>query len=253
MDYDKEIKKDKIAYIAIVPVVLTFLKFGIDELFPWNNNLGVYLLYYFCKALPVYVISGIVIFFTIIFIYWELNKEIAYKKLIKKALLISIIPFFLIETIKSPENVKIDGKHTNLLNYQYNILKDVIENKTITIKIDASNIEANNYIPYFNRNTRGRGNYTYPEIYHCYVIYNTEKYGYSSVESSYVVSIINSLIDLEDKITIEYYKNTGIIKAIDGINKTEHKKLEERVDYLEKQKNERSQNKNKDKYKYNYN
>lgn len=241
------IKKNSKGFIVLfLIIILVCCGVGIDMLFSFNSRLSVYFLCYFCKEISTYVTSGIIILLVLIFIYKELNKTISYKKLIKKSLLISIIPFCIVEFIESPKNVKINNEYPNRLDYQIKIVKDLIENKTTTITINTNNIESYPTILYDSSTThRKKNNSSHSEIDKCYVVYkqgNTAEYVCSQAENKYVVFIIKKLKQLENEITIEYYNNTGIIKAIDGINKNEFQKLNERVKFLKKQNNLQSVN-----------
>lgn len=112
--------------------------------------------------------------------------------------------------------VNIDGKKLSRYSYNYEMLKDVINQQTEKTTLKACDI--------ITVNVRG-------DFYVCYTVLkeNNKSYQYSSDYSIDIIKLINDLQSLEDEIVIEYYVNSGVIKSIDGFDLN---KLVEKVENL---------------------
>lgn len=108
--------------------------------------------------------------------------------------------------------VNVDGQKISWFNYNYEMLKDVINQETEKTTLKTCDI--------VTVNVRG-------DSYVCYTVLreDNKSYQYSSDYSSDVINFIKDLQSLEDEIVIEYYVNSGVIKSIDGfdLNKLAHK------------------------------
>lgn len=112
--------------------------------------------------------------------------------------------------------VNVDGKKLSRYSYNYEMLKDVINQQTEKTTLKTCDI--------IIVNVRG-------DCYVCYTVLkeDNKSYQYSSDYSSDVIKLINDLQLLEDEIVIEYYVNSGVIKSIDGFDLN---KLADKVENL---------------------
>lgn len=201
---------------------------------------------------------GCIVFFAVILIYaiirYELRKRFELTFIFFRIILNNLVVFSCsigivwivklytkqkIEKLFSIKNIKtsliltiiysilfIPVNHTNLLKYEIDVFRDIVENNTI--KLDCE------YVIGYQK----RRNSRYYTFYSDTLSYDTEGNNsfYSSGVPPTIVPIVeNKLRYLEKTIEIEYYKNSKIIKSIDGIelsDKNVEEKLEKRIEYL---------------------
>lgn len=112
---------------------------------------------------------------------------------------------------KKYEEVKINGKRPLKIQYAYYLLCDAIENKTETITIDSEKFSLDKH----SYSTRGgRGSRTRYHRFYCASFEDYTMYLYENVLTDYIDTCRKYEMDIE----IEYYKNSGNIKSIDGIS-----------------------------------
>lgn len=146
---------------------------------------------------------------------------------IRKVLVISLILTGIYNILELPT-----GAGTNLLNFEVAIFKDIIVDETTSSKVKS-------FITFESHmSSAGRGSHNYRPAYISYRIEGNSEF-YSSKSTNSIVEIIDTLQHLEDGIEIEYYNYSKIIKSIDGIETSDVDKLQERIDYLKKLKEEK--------------
>ncbi len=112
---------------------------------------------------------------------------------------------------KKYEEVKINGKRPLKIQYAYYLLCDAIGNKTDTITIDSEKFSLDKH-SYSTRS--GRGSKTRYYRFYCASFEDYTVYLYENVLTDYIDTCRKYEMDIE----IEYYKNSGNIKSIDGIS-----------------------------------
>lgn len=220
-DYAKEVhKKNLPVYIKLVALILLFIGATVTffnslfddffyniEIIKYCNNSNISL-YFLATMFPNIILM---IIFTIIGMIKAKKKNILKITLIGfilATLFVGIFDIFNMPT--NYEEIKVKGNAVSMLNYKYAILKDMIQGKT-TIIVTQNVSCYSNYIKYFSEE---------------------KQYVYCSKENSQLVQIANELLKYEKQLQIEYYNNTGIIKSIDGIEKSNYKVLSEKVKIL---------------------
>lgn len=213
-------KKNLHTYIKLVTWMLLFLFifvifynasfneffYGIETI--KSNNSGSISLYFFTTMFPNIVLMIIFIMIGMINAKKKNILKITLIGFILATLFVGVFDIFSMPI--NYEKIKIEGNTVSMLNYKYAIIKDMIQGKTTTIVTHNVNCY-NDYIEYFNEQ---------------------EQYSYCSRENPQLIRIVNELLIYEDQFKIEYYNNTGIIKSIDEIAKTDYEKLNERVNLI---------------------
>ena len=127
--------------------------------------------------------------------------------------------------------------------YKYAILKDAIEKRTTTITISYEDI-----CPKEDRVHTGSKVRT--ETKRIYISFKKDDNEYVSESTETLNNIINeikrisSIRNLEIKITIEYYNNSGIIKTIEGVNVHDYKGIANKLSLLIEKNIQEIENKN---------
>lgn len=112
---------------------------------------------------------------------------------------------------KKYREVKINGKRPLKIQYAYYLLCDAIGNETDTITIDSEKFSLDKH----SYSTRGgRGSRTRYHRFYCASFEDYTMYLYENVLTDYIDTCRKYEMDIE----IEYYKNSGNIKSIDGIS-----------------------------------
>ena len=158
----------------------------------------------------------------------------------KQIFIMIIILTFIFECIKKEDTIIINYKECSRIQYKYEILVDSIKQTTKTVTLASNEIKTSR-IRKTTRARRGHSSRTYYKYYVKYISEDGEIYKYSSKETEYICNIIDTLKTFEDNITIGYYSNSGIIKEIDGIDKYDTEKINQRIESLKMQKLEEEQ------------
>lgn len=218
--------------VLISFVVCVGLAYIISYLYEQTSNLAFYLLdVWYNDSLTV------VIFFllTVVlgsYVFEKKEKRRNLKLTLRFFFIFALVYIFFVNIFgvsKKYEDVLISGKSPSKFVYKYNIFMDVIGGKTELIEIPVENIstDISSYVIRSRTSTSSRITY--------YVILNIDNKKYSSAETRGLYVCINSLIKNKDKILIEYYPHTGIIKSVDGIDKND---IHELVSHAGKVENE---------------
>ena len=221
-------KSNILIYIAIVIVVViaSILSSYLTKAYIKTNNLLFFLLHE--SSLSIIICCGIMLISIFIF---ARQKHISMLKKIGTTILIFLIASLSLCTFDAFRKTNIG---INLLEYKYEIIKDLISNQTTIINTNDIYCEKDILTRYRSRHNRV---HRYP----AYISFkeNNDSDRFSSAElTGTSVVIIEYLKELEDTITIEYYNNSKIIKSIDGIEKFDFDKFKERVSYLSNLKEE---------------
>lgn len=217
----KKETKFEIALILSVAVSI-ILSFYLKELLingcvKTNSPLLVFL-----DALLNYAVLIIIIFviFLILLIIKSLKnlinivKDLLSISFVKKTLIIIsliLVASCFLPVFKKYGDVKINGKRPLRIQYAYYLLCDAIENKTDTITIDSEKFSLDKH-RYSSRGSRGSRTRYYTFYYASFGDYTV--YLYENVLTDYIDTCRKYEMDIE----IEYYKNSGNIKSIDGIS-----------------------------------
>lgn len=144
----------------------------------------------------------------------DIVKDLLSSSFVKKSLI--IISLILLASCFLPVNkkyreVKINGKRPLKIQYAYYLLCDAIGNETDTITIDSEKFSLDKH----SYSTRGgRGSRTRYHRFYCASFEDYTMYLYENVLTDYIDTCQKYEMDIE----IEYYKNSGNIKFIDGIS-----------------------------------
>lgn len=144
----------------------------------------------------------------------KIVKDSLSNSFVKKSLIIIILILFVpcfFPVFKKYGDVEINGKHPLKIQYIYYLLCDAIENKTDIVTIDSEKFRLDKH-RYSAGNRRGSSYSYYTFNYASFEDYTV--YLYENVLSDY----IDTCQKYERDIEIEYYKNSGNIKSIDGIS-----------------------------------
>jgi len=119
--------------------------------------------------------------------------------------------------------IEINGKHPFLLQYNYALLCDAISGKTDTMTLDATDFS---FLHCSFNSIKKRGRRSSTLSYACFA--GNKVYLYENTISNYIDICQKSHKQLE----IEYYKNSRIIKTIDGIRLYDKRTFDQSADDL---------------------
>ena len=203
-------------------VILVGINYSVSYLY---RDTGLLVFYFFSVLFDESL--GIVIFFLLFllfFVYISRNDEDAIKlkpslRVFTVIALIYMAFTNIFEVSKKYEAVLIDNKTPSRFEYKYNILQDAIDKTTVTKIVPVENIEIyyNHYVVNTGRSSKGRMSY--------YIKFKIDDMQYSSLEERSTAIYTEELLKVKETITIEYYQHTGIVKAIDGIDKNDTEEL----------------------------
>ena len=202
--------------------------------YEYNNSIRLY----FFKVL--YEDSLMWIFFVlpIIFFYlWDIRKvsKINYKKVCAIlgviVLVVTIINNCLPVMFKY-EAVKINGKRPSKFEYKWNLFIDSF-GYTNTAEIKREDVDrfSGRYQTFGRSRTRSRFN----KNSYTMVKFNTLSSSYTVCEESNVSIYIEDIAKYKGSVELEYYPSSGMIKAIEGIERNDTNKLRKYVSELEKE------------------
>ena len=215
--------------ILFASLIGTFLTVGYE----YNNSIRLY----FFKVL--YEDSLMWIFFVlpIIFFYlWDIRKDskINYKKVCAIlgviVLVVTIINNCLPVMFKY-EAVKINGKRPSKFEYKWNLFIDSF-GYTNTAEIKREDVDrfSGRYQTFGRSRTRSRFN----KNSYTMVKFNTTSSSYTVCEESNVSIYIEDIAKYKGSVELEYYPSSGMIKAVEGIERNDTNKLRKYVKELEK-------------------
>lgn len=223
-----------IIFIVYVLTISFLMIYKVDHVGKLEYALLESIITSFSICLVIYVLLSI-LFEAIVGLY-RIKEKTSHKLLGIIKILFAILSILILELTPIGSNyLKIDDKIENSAFKQINyIVKDCIQKNTETIILDSDSIDAS--IISKRRVQKGGGtSISYIGMIKFVVTKKDNKtYAYQREEKTTLVHIIKDLKNVEDKIKIEYYTNSGIIKSIDDIEKTDYTKLQERVDKLKK-------------------
>jgi len=233
----KEKYKNIILAIIFLFVLLMYalIAFYINKIYEETNNLTFYFIQHILSTTP-YILILLASLFR--------NNKL---KFIIKGILITTLLWCIVECFYMPRRydyIRINGEEPSMAEYKYAILKDVIEGRTSIITIPHTGVlpkEDDIYIGARHRTKTKRE-------YICYLEENG-KYNYVTESTKNLNNIINELKkisgmkNLEIKITIEYYNNSGIIKKIEGTSIHDYEEIINKFNLLIEQNIEETENK----------
>ena len=216
-------KETKFQIALILSVAVSFiLSFYLKELLTNSCVKTNSPLLIFLDALLNYAVLIIIIFVILLILLnikslnklIDIVKDLLSSSFVKKSLI--IISLILLASCFLPVSKKygavdINGKSPLKIQYAYYLLCDAIENKTDTISIDSMQIWLGTH-RYSTGNSR-RTRSTYHTSYYLSFA-DSSVYLYENVLTDYIDTCRLYEMDIE----IEYYKNSGNIKSIDGIS-----------------------------------
>ena len=193
---------------------------------------------YFFKVLYEDSLMWIFIVLPIIFFYlWDIRKDskINFKKVCAVlgviVLVITIINNCL-PVMFQYEAVKINGKRPSKFEYKWNLFIDSFGyTNTAEIKREDVDSFSGRYQTFGRRRTRSRFN----KNSYTMVKFNTLSSSYTVCEESNVSVYIEDIAKYKGSVEFEYYPSSGMIKAIEGIERNDTNKLRKYVSELEKE------------------
>lgn len=202
-----------------------------------NNNS---ILLYFFKVLYEDSLMWMLIVLPIIFFYlWDNRKDC--KINVKKvsavigiiALVITIINNCLPVMFKY-EAVKIDGKRPSKFEYKFNLFIDSF-GFTNTQEIKREDVDSfSGKYKIFSRN-RIKSNSSNKSRTYIMLEFKTSSTSYTVYEDSAVTLYIEEIARYKGSVELEYYPSSGMIKAIEGIERNDIDKLQQYVNELEQE------------------
>lgn len=149
----------------------------------------------------------------------------------------TIIIIFIINGVRPVKNksVFMESKTHNVSIFQYSssILKDCMKNETEIATVSQDNIFPFGYMNYSSKSRRS--SYNTHEIRYTIIKDGNIRYRYSAEYNKDFVVMVACLLKDNEKITVEYYKNSGIIKSVNGIDTTEHEEIVKEINRLKKE------------------
>lgn len=219
--------------IIIVAIIIYVASIKYSE----NGSLGylfVKLVGYFIMHWAIIGMAISIIIFLAIIIYERIKVKRGGKQCkkiqINYILIITLLITFIVSGLRPINNDYTSGQGQKMSYFRYlgNILKDCIDKETNVASINKDEIYISRSL---SSGGRGRRSYIYRIQYNVMGENNT-KYTYSSEESGALVKMVSYLLQLEDEISIEYYINSGVIKSIEGIDKSDKTKIREITEIL---------------------
>lgn len=226
-------KKEAARWIFAVLIsfaITAFLAWYISNLYQEKGSLTCYFFHvWYSDSLNVVLFFFLTIILgSYVFVRHEERSDL--KGTLLTFLVIALVYIFFVNIFgvsKQFDDVLIDGKSPSKFVYKHNIFLDMINGDTKLQEIPVENIETDiNHYTIGSRRSRGSYN-SY------YVKFELDNEKYSSLETYALSVYIDKLIEYKDTILVEYYPHTGIIKSIDGIDKSDTQKLARYVGQIE--------------------
>lgn len=219
----------------VIPCIFIarLVRFFAVMLFYFFGSITTYVTMYFLYDVWIFFVVFI-IFLCLFVVLGKKKKDVTYteifkeKGFLKKVILFSFIGWCFIEALTHPIGVVVNYKKPDRISFAYSLINDISQNKTTVAFVSSKEIE----VYEVDCNLYGLNKIDCVNFFKDNE--NNDGYRYQSFESPDTISIIENLKKYEKEVTIEYYTNTGVIKKIDGIDKSNNYELKERVKELKK-------------------
>ena len=216
--------------ILFASLIGTFLTVGYE----YNNSIRLY----FFKVLYEDSLMWILIVLPIVFFYiWDIRKDsiINFKKvwaILGVIVLVVTIINNCLPVMFRYEAVKINGKRPSKFEYKWNLFIDSF-GYTNTAEIKREDVDrfSGRYQTFGRSRSRSRLN----KNTYTMVKFNTTSSSYTVCEESNVSIYIEDIARYKGSVELEYYPNSGMIKAVEGIERNDTNKLRKYVKELEEE------------------
>lgn len=229
-------KRDLLFLIAIAHlIILMFLRYyGVAR-----GSLGIYGLYFVLRG-PLAWIDA----YVVLTLYFHRPDFLKDKwKLFLSVLLAIIVVVNALPVGGAFRTTLVDGKRPLVIVYLSDIVRDCIERETVTGEYSKDELQFITHTILLPKSNARKAEITYKALY----------YGEEGHQNTHLMNAIEYELylngrfsDNPEKMTIEYYKHSGIIKSIDGINMNDLASFEarfnERNARLKEERNNRKYN-----------